>query len=428
MLVLVFIVLLFAMVVLTVPIGHALGITSFIAIIYGSGAGSFSPELVANRLFYGINSFTLIAVPLFILAGQIMNAAKLTDRIFTFINKAIGHITGGLGHVNVVASMLFAGMSGSATADAGGLGAVEIKAMKDAGYPDDFSVGITGASSMIGTIIPPSIPLIVYGILANASIGHLFLGGLVPGILMGVGLMILSTWYALRGKYPRTPRAKMAEILSSFRTAFLALLTPVIIIGGIWSGYFTPTEAGATAVAYSVFLGLFVYRNVSLKELWDVFMESAKLSVRVLFILVFGAFYGYLLIRFRIPMIMADYLLTLTASPFLLLIIINVFLLLIGCFMSTLVSVTILTPILMPIVTAFGINPIHFGVIMVFNLTLGNLTPPFGLVLYTLSSVANMPVIKVVKAVLPFLVPLLIVLLICITFPQIVTFIPLKLM
>lgn len=423
----IFIGLLFVFVILTVPIAYALGITSFVAMILDAGLERFSMVLVANRVYYGINSFTLLAVPLFILAGQIMNAGKLTDRIFDFVNSLIGHITGGLGHVNIVASMLFAGMSGSATADAGGLGAVILRAMKRAGYPDDYSVGVTGASSMVGTIIPPSIPLIVYGILANVGVGSLFLGGILPGVLMGLSLMVLAYYFARRDNYPRTNRAGLSQMARDFLRAALALLTPVIIIGGIWTGFFTPTEAGATAVAYSVFLTLVIYRSATLRQLWNVFYEAALLSVKVLFILVFGAFYGYLLIRYRVPMVMAAYLMEVTESPVVLLLLINLFLLLIGCFMSTLVSVTILTPILAPVVAAFGISPLHFGVVMVFNLTLGNLTPPFGLVLYTLSSVAKMPVVRVVKSVAPWLIPLLVVLLLCVFFPDIVTYIPLEL-
>lgn len=424
----VFIGLLLVLMVLGVPIAYALGMISYVVIIIASGIDKLSPELIANRLYYSLNSFPLLAIPLFILAGQIMNEVKLTEKIFDFVNKCIGHIRGGLGHANVVASMIFAGMSGSATADAGGLGAVELKAMKDAGYPEKFSVGITGSSAMIGTIIPPSIPMILYGVLANVSIGKLFIGGLLPGVLMGLSLMIMVYFYSFRYGFPKEQKECFSVILESFKKAFLSLLTPLIIIGGMWSGVFTPTEAGATAVAYSIFLGVVIYRNINLKSLWKVFKESAKLSVQVLFILSFGAFYGYLLIRYRIPMVIAESIMSVSQNPLIFLLIINIFFLIVGCFMSTVVSITILTPIMIPIIKAFGVDPLHFGIIMVLNLTLGNLTPPFGMVLYTLSSVAKMPVNKVIESVMPFLIPLLVVLLLIIFFPKIVTFIPLYLM
>ncbi|MBD3305610.1 TRAP transporter large permease subunit [candidate division KSB3 bacterium] len=428
MLLLIFIGLLLVLMSLGIMIAYALGLTSFVALVIGSGIEKFPFELIANRLYYGINSFPLLAVPMFILAGQIMNAAKLTDRIFDFVNKLVGHVRGGLGQVNVIASMIFAGMSGSATADAGGLGAVEIKAMNDAGYPADFSVGITGASSMVGPIIPPSIPMVVYGVLASVSVGELFLGGLIPGVMLGASLMVLCGYFGVKRNFPKQTRPQLAEIVKSFKKGFFALLTPLIIIGGIWSGVFTPTEAGATAVVYALFLGVLVYKEISLRELWHVFNQSARLSVRVIFILTFGAFYGWLLIRYRIPMVLSEYLATLSTNPVILLLVINLFFFVVGCFMSTIVSVTILTPIFVPIIKTFGINPLHFGVVMVFNLTLGNITPPFGIVLYTLSSVANMPVIQVVKALIPFLIPLLIALLLCVIFPPLVTYIPLHLM
>lgn len=424
----VFIGLLLVLMVFGIPISYALGMISYVVIIIASGIDKISPELIANRLYYSLNSFPILAIPLFILAGQIMNEAKLTEKIFDFVNKCIGHIRGGLGHSNVVASMIFAGMSGSATADAGGLGAVELKAMNDAGYPKKFSVGITGSSSMIGTIIPPSIPMILYGVLANVSIGKLFMGGLLPGILMGLSLMIMAYFYSFRHSFPKKQKECFSVILDSFKKAFLSLITPLIIIGGMWSGVFTPTEAGATAVAYSILLGVVIYRNINLKSLWKVFKESAKLSVQVLFILSFGAFYGYLLIRYRIPMVIAEYIMSVSQNPLIFLLIINIFFLIVGCFMSTVVSITILTPIMIPIVKAFGVDPLHFGIIMVLNLTLGNLTPPFGMVLYTLSSVAKMSVNEVIESVTPFLIPLLVVLLLIIFFPKIVTFIPLYLM
>jgi len=424
----VFIGLLLVLMVFGIPISYALGMISYVVIIIASGIDKISPELIANRLYYSLNSFPILAIPLFILAGQIMNEAKLTEKIFDFVNKSIGHIRGGLGHSNVVASMIFAGMSGSATADAGGLGAVELKAMNDAGYPKKFSVGITGSSSMIGTIIPPSIPMVLYGVLANVSISKLFMGGLLPGILMGLSLMIIAYFYSFRYSFPKKQKECFSVILDSFKKAFLSLITPLIIIGGMWSGVFTPTEAGATAVAYSILLGVVIYRNINLKSLWKVFKESTKLSVQVLFILSFGAFYGYLLIRYRIPMVMAEYIMSISQNPLIFLLIINIFFLIVGCFMSTVVSITILTPIMIPIVKAFGIDPLHFGIIMVLNLTLGNLTPPFGMVLYTLSSVAKMSVNEVIESVAPFLIPLLVVLLLIIFFPKIVTFIPLYLM
>jgi tripartite ATP-independent transporter DctM subunit len=340
----------------------------------------------------------------------------------------VGYVRGGLGHVNVVASMIFAGMSGSATADAAGLGAIEIRAMKKAGYDLNFSIGITASSAMIGTIIPPSIPMVLYAVLAEVSVAELFLGGLVPGVLMGLSLMVLVVYYSVRNNYPRGNLPSLKELYTSFLKASLPLLTPIIIIGGIWGGIFTPTEAGAVSVFYAIFLACIFYRELSFTGLVETMVDSMRDVAKILFILACGSFYGWLLIRVRIPYTLTDYIITVTTHPLGVLVIINFFFLMVGCFLSTVVSITIFTPLIMPLIKQVGIDPIYFGVIMAFNLTLGNITPPFGMVLYVLAGVTRTSFPQVVKAILPFLCALIVVLILVILIQPLSTYIPYHLM
>jgi tripartite ATP-independent transporter DctM subunit len=366
--------------------------------------------VVLHRTIGGIDSFTLLAVPFFILAGNLMNHAGITDRIFDFAKALVGWMRGGLGHVNVGASVLFAGMSGAAVADAGGLGTIEVKAMREAGYDDDFAIGLTAASSTIGPLIPPSLPLVVYGVSSSASIGQLFAAGLIPGLLMAASLMIMVTWYAYARGYGRDTTFLWGVLGTTFRRAFLSLLTPVILVGGILGGVFTPTEAAVVASAYALFLGLVVYRTLNLRKLWDISVDTIETTAVVLLIVGAASIFSWILTANGIPRALASAILAQTENLFVILLLINLLLLAVGIVMEPVAAITILTPVLLPIAIALGIDPVHFGIIMVLNLMIGLLTPPVGMVLYVLARVTDTSFETVMRATLPFLVPLVAVL------------------
>jgi len=406
------------------PVAFAIGITPVILMILEKGSLSINMSILAQKMYGGINSFTILCIPFFFLAGRLMNEGGMTDKIFKFANCLVGHWRGGMGHVNILASMIFAGMTGTAVADAAGLGSIELKAMRGAGYDDDFSIAITGASATIGPIIPPSLPLVMYGILSGTSIGKLLIGGLLPGILIGLILMLMVRIIVIKRNYPLQKRATLKETWTSFKESALSLVTPVIIIGGIMSGIFTPTEAAAVAALYAFILGFVIYRKINLKDLWKIFSETAKDTAIMIFIISTAILYGWLLIRSRIPIIVLEGLTKFSQNPVMILIILNIFLLFIGCFMETIASLSILVPIITPILDRVGINPVHFGVVMVFNLVIGLLTPPFGEVLFILNKISGVPLGRVIRAVFPFLIPLFIALAIITFFPSIVTWLP----
>lgn len=407
-------VMIFGFVVIGVPVAIALAASSM---IFVAVTGQVPELVVIHRMVNGIDSFPLLAVPFFILAGNLMNTAGITNRIFAFAKACVGWLRGGLGHVNVGASVIFAGMSGAAVADAGGLGTIEIKAMRDAGYDADFSVGVTAASSTIGPIIPPSLPMVIYGVVASASIGQLFAAGFVPGLMMALALMAMVAWYARVRGYPRDARFSLRMLWVSFAAAFLSLLTPTIIVGGILGGVFTPTEAAIAASAYALVLGAVVYRTLSFRRLVRVTFDTIETTSIVLFIVAGASIFAWLLTSNRVTEQFAALILGATDNPILILLLVNVILLVVGCFMETIAAITILTPVLLPIMIKIGIDPVHFGVIMVLNLMIGLLTPPVGMVLYVLSRVSKVPFERCVAATAPFLVPLVAVLVL-------VTFVP----
>ena len=410
----------FILLVIGSPVTVALGVGSLIFILM-EGTPSV---VVLHRMVSGIDSFPLIAVPFFILAGHLMNSAGITTRIFGFAKALVGWMHGGLGHVNIGASIIFAGMSGAAVADAGGLGTIEIKAMRDAGYDDDFSVGITAASSTIGPIIPPSLPLVIYGVMASASIGELFAAGFIPGLLMGVALMIMVTLYARKRKYPRDARFSLNRLWVSFKQAFLPLQTPTIIIGGILSGIFTPTESAIAAVVYALILGLLVYRSLTWRHILRVSMDTIETSAAILMIVASATIFAWILIDQQVAVILGDALLGFSQNKTVILIIIMMVVLLIGCFMETIAAITILVPVLLPIAEKVGIDPVHLGIIVILNLMLGLLTPPVGMVLYVLSKVSGVKFEQCVIATAPFIVPLLVVLAMITFFPDIAMWLP----
>ena len=413
-------VLLFALLVLGAPVAVALGVASLFFI-----STSGMPNLVVlHNMVNGINSFPLIAVPFFILAGHLMNTSGITSKIFAFARATVGWMYGGLGHVNVGASVIFAGMSGAATADAGGLGNIEIRAMREAGYDTEFSVGITAASSTIGPIIPPSLPLVVYGVVADTSIGQLFAAGIIPGMVMALALMAMVAILSRIRNYPRDDRFSLSNFLRSFVDAILPLFTPVIIVGGILSGIFTPTEAAIAAVAYSLFLGVIVYRTLDLRRILRVSMDTIETTASVMLIVAASAIFAWILTANQVAQLFASELLGFTENPTAILLVIMLIVLVVGCFMETIAAITILTPVLLPVAVSIGVDPVHFGIILILNLMIGLLTPPVGMVLYVLSKVADVPFERCVVATAPFIIPLLIVLLLLTFIPGLSMWLP----
>jgi len=394
-----------------VAVSMALGSTVFILV-------KGLPEVVIiHKMVSGIDSFPLLAIPFFILAGNLMNSSAITDRIFNFATQLFAWARGGICYVNIVASVIFAGMSGAAVADAGGLGVIEIKAMRDRGYGDRLSVGLTAASSIIGPLIPPSLPMIIFGFVANVSIGKLFIAGFVPGLIMAVSLAVMVRWIAYRQKLPRDGNFSIPAVRTSFNKAFLSLLTPVIIVGGILGGLFTPTEAAIAAAAYALALGVLIHRSLNLADIWKVTRETGEITASILFIVSAASIFAWIITSERVAYSFSNVLFGITDNYIIILLLINLLLLIVGCFLDAIAAITILTPILMPVAVTAGVDPVQFGVIMVLNLMIGLLSPPLGIVLYVLSAVSGVSMHDTIRGTLPFLLPLLITL-------MIVTFVP----
>ena len=411
---------LFGLMLLRVPIAVALGVSSLGYILIEG----LPPVLLVHNMINGMDSFPLLAIPFFIMAGGLMNSAGITTRIFRFARSVVGWMHGGLGHVNVGASIIFAGMSGAAVADAGGLGAIEIKAMREAGYDDDFSVGVTAASSTIGPIIPPSLPLVIFGVMASVSIGELFVAGIIPGLLMAASLMGMVWFLSRKRNYPRDTEFSIRNVWTSFVGAFLPLMTPAIIVGGIVTGAFTPTEAAVCAAAYAIVLGMVVYRTLNLKKLLAVSLETIETTASILIIVGAATVFAWILTANQAPQLFADTLLGLTDNRYLILLMIMLVVLIIGLFMETIAAISILVPVLLPVATQIGVDPVHLGVIVILNLMIGLLTPPVGMVLFVLSKVSHVPFERCVKATMPFLVPLIGVLLMLTFIPELTLLLP----
>jgi len=405
-----------------VPIAISLGLSGVLGIVL-----SGTPlTIIPHRLFYGADSYIMLAIPLFLLTGELMNIGGITKRLIRFSQSAVGHIIGGLAQVNILTSMLFAGTSGSAVADVAGIGAVLIPAMKKEGYDADFSAAVTASSSICGPIIPPSIPMILYGVLTGTSIGGLFLGGVIPGIIMGISLMMVTYIISRKRKYKpyQEKRSSFINLLSTGIHAILAIIMPLIIVVGILGGIFTPTEAAAVAVAYSVLVGWLIYRELTLKGLISAFRRVVHRSAIIMFAIACASVFGWVLTSMQVPQRLVIYMMGITGNAYVVLLLINIFLLIIGTFISANAALIIMAPLFLPLIQSYAIDPLHFGVVMVLNLMLGLLTPPVGTCLYLAADIAEITVEKTVVALLPFLVIQVLVLLLITYVPIIVLFLP----
>lgn len=411
----VFVVLLFT----GLPLFVNLGLTSF---LYMFMTGT-NPMVVVQRITQASNSFTMIAAPFFILMGNLMNTGGVTRKMFRFANVLVGTVPGGMGHANVLCSALFAGMSGTAVADAGGLGNIEIEAMRDVGYDDDFSCAVTAASSVLGPIIPPSLPMVILAVTVGASVGRCFVGGIVPGILIAVALCSMVAFYARKRNYPRNERPTLKVVWLAFKDAFFALLAPVILFTAIYTGIVTTTEAAIVAALYSMIIGLVCYRDLKLRDIPKVMLATCETTGVVLAIVMTANIFGYVLTVAQIPQAITA-ILTGIHNKVLFLLVINLFLLFVGCFMEGTAAILILAPILVPAMQAMGVSETQACLIMILNLMIGVVTPPVGVVLYVTSNVAKVSANRVIKATMPFLIPLFIVLLIVTYVPAVTNFLP----
>jgi tripartite ATP-independent transporter DctM subunit len=413
---------LIGLVLLGVPIAVAMGLTALVTfVLLGE---SIALPIMAQRMYSATTGFTLLAIPFFILAGNLMNTGGITRRVFGFALALVGHLRGGLGHVNVVASMIFSGMSGAAVADAAGLGLVEMEAMTKNGYPREFSAAITAASSTIGPVVPPSIPFVIYGSITGVSIGKLFLAGFVPGALMGLAMMVGVYFVSKRRNFPMRERASLRFLLMSFKEAGLALFMPAIIIGGILGGLFTPTEAAVVASIYAFIIGGFVYREIALADLPKIFWNTIEQSVKVLFIIAAAGFFGWMMVLESIPEQVIAGLTEFTTSRTALLLIVIFVLIVLGCFLEGIAVLVITIPVFMPLIARFGVDPVQFGVIMILCSMLGLLTPPVGMSLYAVSSISGVPVGRLSIELIPYLLGIFAVLLVISFVPEVSLWVP----
>jgi len=386
--------------------------------------GDIPLVVVAQRVTVGVDSFVLLAIPFFFLAGELMNRGGITQRLVDLAQALVGGIRGGLGHVTVVTNMIMAGMSGSAVADATGTGTVLIPAMERAGYPKTFSAALVGAASTIGPVIPPSIPFVIYGGITGVSVGRLFLGGVVPGVLMGVVLMGAVYMVAKRRGYRAEGWLKLSEAFRSIWRAIPVVLFPIIILGGIFSGIVTPTEAAVVAVIYAVLLSTLFYRELSPADLVRILTAVAGNTAKITFIIASAGLYGWLLAREGVPQQLTELFLSISREPWLILLMVNVLLLILGCLMETTALLVILTPVLMDLITKVGIDPVHFGVVLTLNLMIGLLTPPVGMTLYVMVSLTGVSVTDFTRECAIFMLALVVVLGLITYIPGLVVFLP----
>lgn len=409
--------------VLRIPIAFSLTISSIITALYLEIPLLF----IFQKMVNGLNSFTFLAVPFFILAAQIMIEGDISNKLMALANVLVGRIRGGTAMVNVVTSMFFGGISGSSVADVSSVGSFLIPAMENEGYDKDFSVAVTVTSSVQGVIIPPSQNMIYYSLAAGGlSIGKLFVAGYIPGILLGISLMITTYIISVKKNYPKGRKYSFKEGIVVAKDAVLGLFMIVIIIGGIVLGIFTPTESAAIASAYALFITFFVYKNMTFKKLYKIFVSTTNMLLLIIAIIAASSAFGFLLAYMRVPLMVTNFFLSISDNPFIILISINVLMLVLGLVMDMGVLILLLTPILLPVATSIGIDPIHFGIIMILNLGLGLCTPPVGTSLFVGCAIADLKIEKSVKMLLPFYLTMIILLIILIAFPQLSLWLPSK--
>jgi len=411
----VFVILLFS----GMPVAFAMAISGTLAVV---GLGDVSPLLIPQRMFMSLNSFPLLAIPFFILAGQLMNTGGITYRIVEFSKALIGHMSGSLAHVSVVSNIIMAGFSGSATADAVAIGSVMIPAMKKDGYPPEFTVGLNASAACIGPIIPPSLVMVVYGAITGLSIGKMFLGGFIPGLAIGIGLMVLVVFYARKNNWPRGKKSTIFEIITAFRKAFLALLAPVIILGGIITGIMTATEAGVIAAVYALVISLFVYKEITFKQIPKILVDSAINTAVPVVIISCASIFGWVLAREGFASAVSNFIFGVTTNVYISYLLIICILLIVGLFVEGMAALIIFVPVLFPIGNQLGLDPIHFALVIMITIMIGTITPPVGLQLYVASSIAKIPISKVI--IWPFVIIMVTVLLIVTYIPSLVTYLP----
>lgn len=404
-----------------VPVAFVLGLTPLMAFI---ARGEIPHMLAAQRIFTGMDNPVLMAIPLFILAGNVMSAGQMTQRLVAFCNILVGAFRGGLAYINVVISMFFAGITGAAVADTSAIGSILIPAMKKDGYDTGFSAAVTATSSTIGPIIPPSIPFIIYGVLGEVSIASLFLAGLIPGVLLGLLQMGVVAYYARKRRYPKGSVISLKHALRATFDAALVLMMPIIILGGILTGIFTPTESACVAVFYAVIISLFVYRDISVKDLPKIIVKSGITSSLVMLVIGTASIFSWVLASEEISQYIANAVINITQNRIVILLLLNILLLIIGTFMETTASLIILTPVLLPLMNKIGVDPLHFGVILVLNLVIGLTTPPVGVCLFIACAIGKITLEQITKAILPFLFASIIVLVIVTYWESLVLAIP----
>lgn len=418
--ILLLIILLFALIIIRMPIAFSLMTVSIIGIGW---TGIEFLEIIPRKMYFGINNFSLLAVPLFVLAGEIMSKGGISERIVNFSKLLIGPLPGGLAMVVIISSVFFAALTGTAIAAAAAIGGMLLPLMKKEGYDEGFSSALVASASTVGPIIPPSIIFILFGVMANQSISDLFIGGIVPGILMGVGLMIYSYFVGKKNNYKSMDSfPPIKDVLLGFKDAILALLMPAIIIGGIISGLFTATESGVIAVLYAILISTLVYKELTFKKLYDALISSTKTSVGIIFLIGSAAVFIWFVSFNNVPEQIQNMLGIFAENPLLLLLVINIVLLIAGTFIDTISAVTIFTPIFLPLILATNIDPIHFGVIMAVNLSIGMITPPVGVCLFVVSSISKVDIKKIIKAIVPQLAILILILVIITYVPWLITY------
>lgn len=409
-----------ACLIIRIPIAFSLAVSCLVYVV----VEGIPLTVIPMKLYSGMDVFVLLSIPGFILAGNLMNHGGLTQKIISFCNHVFGHIRGGLALANVGASMLFAGITGTAVSDTASIGSVMIPAMKKEGYDEAFSCAITAASSTVGPIIPPSVPMIIAATLSGLSVGKLFLAGAIPGLLLGVGLMGAVWVISKKNNYPRHPKSSLRQIGKSFTDTFWALLMTVVILYGIIGGIFTPTEASIIAAVYACLVGVFIYKKLSFRKIQVVILDSMKTSASLMVLIGFANLFGWILVVEQFPQFISSEILSFTDNKYVVLLLMNLVLIVIGTFMETIAALLILFPILLKVAVSVGVDPIHFAVIAVLNLVIGLTTPPVGVCLFVASSIGKVPMGRLSKAILPFLAISLIVLILVTLIPELSLFLP----